>query len=80
MADPDQISWMSQEFIVPGKGEEEEKRIYDGDDGDHYSGNGKGTEESSSNGDEQSFRSRSTTLLYGVTHLYDFRCRISSLD
>lgn len=73
IADPDQISWMSQEFIVPGKGKEEEKSSYDGDDGDDYSGNGKDTEEPSSNGDEQSFRSvvsqRSTTLLYGVTHV-----------
>jgi WD40 repeat protein len=68
MADPDQISWVSQEFIAPRKREEDEKGSYDGDDGNDYSGNGMDTEEFSSNGDEQSFRSvvsRMSTILYG---------------
>ena len=64
---------MSQELIVTGKGKEEEKSSYDGDDGDDCSENGKDAEKSSSNGDEQSFRlvvsQRSSILLYGVTHV-----------
>ncbi len=67
MADSDQTSWVSQKPIVPSKGEEDEEGSYDGDDRDDYSGKEKDTEEFSSNGDEQSFRSvvsQKPTLLY----------------
>lgn len=66
--DPDQSSWVSQEFFVPSKGEEDEESSYDGDKGDDYSRNGKDTEELSSNGDEQSFRSvvSQMSTLYGA--------------
>lgn len=57
MADPDQSSWVSQEFFVSRKDEGDEEGNYSGDGGDDYSGDGKDTEEFSSNGDEQSFRS-----------------------
>jgi len=68
MADPDQSSWVSQEFFVSSKGEESS---HDGDDGDDYSGDGKDTEEFSSNGDEQSFRSvvSQMSTLYGAAHV-----------
>lgn len=41
----DQSSSVSQEFILPSKGEEDEKISYGTDDGDDYSENGKDTEE-----------------------------------
>ncbi|KAH8996340.1 WD40 repeat-like protein [Lactarius akahatsu] len=67
MAGPDRTSWVSQKPIVPSMGEEDEKGSYDGDDGGDYSGKEKDTEEFSSNGDGQSFRSvvsQMPTLLY----------------
>ncbi|KAH9048437.1 WD40-repeat-containing domain protein [Lactarius hengduanensis] len=71
MAGPDRTSWVSQKpiVVVPSMGEEDsdEKGSYNGDDGNDYGGKEKDTEEFSSNGDGQSFRSvvsQMPTLLY----------------